>query len=487
MVSSAEYKIEDFNEWFNDIIFKAELCDLRYNLKGLIVYRPWSVYSINLMFRYFEDILNATGHQQVIMPTLIPEENFLKEADHVEGFAPEVFWVTEHGNEKFENRYALRPTSETAFYFMFSYWLQSYKDLPMKTYQRANIFRYDSKATKPFFRGREFYFFETHNIFETYEEAEEQVLEDMQITKDIVYDMLGLPFLFFKRPQWDKFPGAVNSFAADVIFSNGKIIQVVTTHNLGTNFTKPFEVKFKDKDEQIKNPSGTCYGPGITRLYGAMISVHGDKLGLRIPFDLAPIQVIITPIYFKDQDNEKVEKLSIEIAENLDKLGYKVKIDDQKEKTPKERFTFYEMKGVPIRIEIGPKDIAEGVVTFFRRDINEKYKVFLADIYDDIKKVKSEFIENLREQADRDFEEKIISVTTYDDLKEVLDKDQVARVPLCSIEMDGLHCADEIKADTKGGEVRGTRMDYDDIPEEDAICVVCGKKANCIVYVGKSY
>ncbi len=487
MVSSEEYKIEDLNEWFNDIIVKAELADQRYNIKGFVVFRPWSVHSISLMFRSYEDKLNETGHQQLIMPALIPEENFLKEAEHVEGFTPEVFWVTEHGSEKFENKYALRPTSETAFYFMFKYWLQSYKDLPMKTYQRANVFRYDSKATKPFIRGREFYWYETHNLFETIEDAEEQVLEDMQITEEMLHQEFGIPFIFFKRPQWDKFPGAINTYAADAILQNGKVLQLPSTHLLGDKFTKTFDVKFKDKDEQVKYAYGTCYGPGISRIYGGMICVHGDKLGLRIPFDLAPIQVIITPLYFKGEDTEKVEKLCIEIAESLDKLGYKVKIDDQKEKSPKERFTFYEMKGVPVRIEVGPKDIFEGVVTLFRRDLNEKYKVSFADIYDEIKKIKQDFIINLREQADRTFEEKIVTVTTYDDLREVLEKDQVARVPLCSIDMDGKACADDIKADTKGGEVRGTRMDYEDIPEEDAICVVCGKKASCMVYVGKSY
>ncbi|MCK9292652.1 MAG: proline--tRNA ligase [archaeon] len=487
MASSKDFEIEEFNDWFNDIIFKAELADIRYNIKGFVVFRPWSVFSMSKMFRIYEDFLNETGHQQVMMPTLIPEENFLKESEHVEGFSPEVFWVTKHGDEDFEQKYALRPTSETAFYFMFSYWVQSYKDLPLKTYQRANVFRYDSKATKPFIRGREFYWFEAHNLFETLEEAKEQVLEDMEITEAMLHQEFAIPFLFFKRPQWDKFPGAINTYAADTILPNGKMLQLPSTHLLGTKFTETFNVKFKDKDEQLKFPFGTCYGPAISRIYGGLISVHGDKNGLRLPFDLAPTQVIILPLYFSTADNEKVEKLCLDIAEDLDKLGYRVRIDDQKEKTPKERFSYSEMKGIPLRIEIGPKDILEGVVTVYRRDLNTKEKIFIADLYDDIKKISQEFTDNLREQADEFFESKIVTVYTYDDLKEVLDENKVARVPICSIEMEGKACADEIKADTKGGEVRGTRMDYEDLPNEDAICIVCGKKSNCMAYVSKSY
>jgi len=487
MPSDEKYKIKDLNEWFNDIIFKAELIDVRYNLKGFTVFRPRSVFSISKMFRIYEDKFNETGHQQVMMPALIPEENFLKESDHIEGFTPEVFWVTKHGDEDFEQKYALRPTSETAFYYMFKYWVQSYRDLPLKTYQRANVFRFDSKATKPFIRGREFYWYESHNIFETLQEAVNQVYEDMQITEDMLHEEFGIPFIFFKRPQWDKFPGAVDTFAADTILDNGRILQLPSTHLLGTKFTETFDVKFKDKDDEMKHPFGTCYGPAISRIYGGMICVHGDSLGLRIPFDLAPVQIILVPLYFSDFDNTKLEAFCLDIAQDLDKLGYRVKIDDQTSKTPKERFSEYEMKGIPIRIEIGPKDIFSGTVVIFRRDLNEKKKVDVADIFDEIKLIESEFINNLRSQADEVFEEKIITVNNMDDLKEVIDDNLVARVPFCSIDMDGKNCFEELKAETKGGDIRGVRMDVKEVPEENDVCVVCKKKAQSIVYVGKSY
>ncbi|MDD3244770.1 MAG: proline--tRNA ligase [Candidatus ainarchaeum sp.] len=487
MVSNQELKIQEFNDWFNDIISKAELADLRYNIKGMVVYRPWSTYSINKIFRMYEDVFDKTGHQQMIMPLLIPEENFFKEKEHVQGFTPEVFWVTEHGDEKFETKYALRPTSETAFYFMFSLWVDSHRDLPFKTYQRANIFRYDTKATKPFFRGREFYFFETHNIFETYEESYDQVLEDMQISEDILHVSLAIPFIFFNRPQWDKFPGALNTYGADALMPNGKTIQIVTTHTLGQNFTKPFDVKIKDINEEIVYPYGTCYGPGITRIYGALIGVHGDKIGLRLPFELAPTQIIITPLYFSGVDSNKIEEVCLDFATDLDKLGYRVKIDDQKEKRPKERFEYYEMKGVPVRIEVGPKDIDDGSVMIFRRDTNEKTRVCFADVFDEIKKISERFTDNLREQADEEFDDKLISLDNYDELKEELEKGKLVRVPFCSIDMDGKACADQLKSETNGGEVRGVRMDISEIPEDEEKCIVCNKKANVFVYVAKSY
>ncbi len=487
MVSSEEYKIEDFNDWFNDITQKAELADLRYNIKGIVVYRPWSTFTLNKMFRLFEDTLDSTGHQQVIMPLLIPEENFLKEAEHVDGFCPEVFWVTEHGTEKFEQKYALRPTSETAFYYMFAYWLESYRDLPIKTYQRANIFRYDTKQTKPFFRGREFYWFETHNIFETAEDTYAQILQDMQITEEIIHLELGIPFIFVKRPQWDKFAGAEDTFAADTMMPNGKASQLATTHILGQKFTTTFNVKFRDKDEETKIPYGTCYGPGISRIYGNLIGVHGDKNGLRLPFELTPIQIIIVPLYFSSQDTEQLEKICLDFAVDLDKLGYRVKIDDNREKKPKERFSFYEMKGVPLRIEIGPKDIENSQVTLFRRDFNTKENVLFTDLFEAIEKISREFTDNLRTQADDFFEQTLSEASTKEGLIDEIKKGKFVKIPFCSIDHDGKYCYDELKAATDGAEIKGTRVDITETPALEEQCVICGNKAKHYVYVARSY
>src|SRR4030043_806289 len=206
-------KDENFSEWFSQIIQKAELADLRYNLKGFLVFQPWAVLSMEKMFSYMEKVLQKKGHKPYWFPALIPKSNFEKESEHVKGFTPEVFWVTHGGDKKLEEPFALRPTSETAFYQMFNLWIRSYKDLPFKTYQRANVFRYETKATRPFLRSREFHWIETHCAHATQEDAMKQVHEDMETTKEVIHDIYGLPFIFFERPAWDRFPGAYRTFA----------------------------------------------------------------------------------------------------------------------------------------------------------------------------------------------------------------------------------------------------------------------------------
>ena len=281
-------KEKDFSEWFTQIIEQAELADTRYNVKGLPVYRHWAARSIRKMYHLFEDVLDRKNHEPLIFPSLIPERNFLLEKDHVAGFTPEVFWVTEHGaGEKIEEKLALRPTSETAFYFMYNKWIRSHNDLPFKRYQSCQIWRYEGKATRPFFRTREIYWIETHNAFATAEEAEQQVLEDMETTKEVLFDQLAIPHITFQRPHWDKFAGAVNTYAADALMGSGKVLQLPSTHYLGQNFSKPFDVKFMDKDNKEKFVYLTCYGIAMSRNYGALIALHGDNKGLVLPFAIA--------------------------------------------------------------------------------------------------------------------------------------------------------------------------------------------------------
>src|SRR4030042_5650153 len=223
-------KDENFSEWYSEIVQKCELADLRYNVKGFLVFQPWSVLSMEKMFSYMEKALQKKGHNPYWFPAVIPEKNLKKESSHIGGFTPEVFWITSHGkNEPIEEKLALRPTSETAFYHMFSYWIRSYKDLPFKTYQRANIFRYETKATRPFLRSREFHWIEAHCAHATEEDAMKQVYEDMETTKEVLHDIFCLPFMFFERPSWDKFPGAQRTFAADVLNPDGKLVQQHST------------------------------------------------------------------------------------------------------------------------------------------------------------------------------------------------------------------------------------------------------------------
>ena len=231
-------KDKNFSEWFTEIIKVAELADVRYNVKGFVVFQPWSVLAMEAMYDLYESALQRKGHKPMWFPAVIPEKNFFLEKSHVEGFAPEVFWITEHGaNEKLEEKLALRPTSETAIYQMYSLWIRSYKDLPFKAYQRAQVWRHETKATRPFLRSREFYWIEAHDVFANEEGAMKQVHEDMETAEEILHKKFGVPFIFFKRPQWDKFAGAVNTYGADAIMPNGKMVQQPSTHLLGQNFS----------------------------------------------------------------------------------------------------------------------------------------------------------------------------------------------------------------------------------------------------------
>ncbi|MFX0210540.1 MAG: aminoacyl--tRNA ligase-related protein, partial [Candidatus Hodarchaeota archaeon] len=303
-------KNRNFSEWFTEIVKRAELADMRYNVKGFIVYPPWSTISMKRMFDIYEAEMNKFGHQPVIFPSVIPESNFQVEADHVEGFAPEVFWITSAGSSGLlEERLALRPTSETAMYPLYSLWIRSWRDLPLKLYQSGKVWRYEGKSTRPFLRGREFIWIEGHDVFATLEEAIAQTKEDMQISHNVLEGHFGIPFIGFQRPEWDKFAGAIHTYAADTLMPDGRFLQLPSTHLLGDNFAKAFNIEYMDEAGDMHFGYQTCYGPAISRIFGAMIAIHGDNNGLIFPFEVAPIQIIIIPILAKNEV-EKVKEYS---------------------------------------------------------------------------------------------------------------------------------------------------------------------------------
>jgi len=452
-------KEEDFSAWYTELITKAELADIRYNIKGFVVYREWATITIRKMYKKTEDLLEEKGHLPLTMPSLIPESNFLLEADHVEGFAPEVFWVTEVGSSgKLAERLALRPTSETALYKMYSMWIRSYKDLPYKRYLSCQVWRYEGKMTRPFFRGREFHWIEAHNVFATMEEAIEQVKEDME-----------------------SFSGAQKTFAADALMGSGKVLQLPSTHLLGQNFSKPFDVKYVDTDGEEKYGYQTCYGPSQSRNYGAMIAYLGDDKGLVLPFDLAPIQIVIIPILFKEKEDIVLTKAK-EIFERL-KKKYTVKIDDSDE-SPGSKFYNWELKGVPIRIEIGPRDLEKNQMVLVKR--HDGKKIFVKD--PDLEKVVDEIAQNytkeIKEKSMIDFESQIELTYEKDAAISAINNGKIVCCGFCSIDMDGEHCAEIVEKDIKGF-VRGKRVD--DEKNEFATCLICGKPAGCTVYIAKSY
>ncbi len=470
-------KNDNFSEWFTEIVQKAELADLRYNVKGFLVFQPWSVLTMEKMYDYLEKSLQKKGHKPYFYPTVIPESNLKKESTHIKGFTPEVFWVTSAGNDKFEEKLALRPTSETAFYQMFSIWIRSYKDLPFKTYQRANVFRYETKATRPFLRSREFHWIETHCAHASEQNAMSQVREDMQTTKEVLHDIFGLPFIFFERPSWDKFPGAYRTFAADVLNPDGKVVQQPSTHLLKQDFSKAFDVKFKDKDGKDKYVWLTCYGPAVSRIFASVVIVHGDDKGLRFPWEIAPLQIAIVPI----ADNEKILKKAEEIKKDIE--GFASVEIDSTDKSAGEKFNYWEMKGVPIRIDIGLKDIESKKLTIFRRDTNEKKQVDEKKFMDEIKKISSEYSKNLIKQADKLFNDRIKDAKNIKEMKKVIDNGSIARAMFCSVEKDGEKCAEIIEKET-GAKVRGTKLEEE---KASGNCAICGKKASKVVYIARDY
>jgi len=473
-------KSENFSEWYSQVVQKAELADIRYNVKGFLVHQPWSVRIMKKMRDFFEEELEKKGHEPVWFPAVVPESFLKKEKQHAE-FSADVFWVTEAGEnfEKLEEKLALRPTSEAAMYTMFSLWIRSWRDLPLKTYQSCQVWRYES-VTRPFIRGREFYWIEGHDVFATEEEALEQVKEDMDTTEKVMYEKCAIPFLFFKRPEHDKFKGAVNTFAADSMMPDGKAIQLPSTHFLGQNFSKAFGIKFVDKDEKTKYAWQTCYGPAFWRILGALIAIHGDDKGLVLPPEIAPIQVIIVPILGKD--DKKVVKKAKEVEKLLKDKGFEVKLDDRKEYTPGWKYNYWELKGVPLRIEVGPIDVKKKQVVVARRDTGEKIVVKDGKLVKSLSELLKQIQSNLIKKADKFFKESLHEAKDFETLKKILkEKGGFVRVNWCGSK----ECADYIKAETEGGTIRGTLFGKKE--KVFGNCVWCKKEAKEVVYIAKSY
>ncbi len=473
-------KEENFSEWYTQVVQKSELADIRYNVKGFLVHMPWSVRIMKKIRDFFEEELEKKGHEPVWFPAVIPQSFLKKEKQHAE-FSANVFWVTEAGEnfEKLEEKLALRPTSETAMYTMFSLWIRSWRDLPLKTYQTCQVWRYES-VTRPFIRGREFYWIESHDVFATEEEALEQVKEDMETTENVMHKKCAIPFLFFKRPEHDKFKGAVSTFAADSIMPDGKAIQLPSTHFLGQNFSKAFDIKFVDKDEKTKYAWQTCYGPAFWRILGALIAIHGDNKGLVLPPEIAPIQVIIVPILGKEDKKvmEKAEKVEKVLREN----GFEVYLDRRKEYTPGWKYNYWELKGVPVRVEVGPTDVKKKQVVVARRDTREKIVIKDSQLIKSLRKILEEIQSNLIKKADKFFKENLHEAKDFETLKKILEeRGGFVRVNWCGSK----ECADYIKAETAGGTVRGTLFGKNE--KVFGKCVWCKKEAKEVVYVAKSY
>ncbi|MBW9223642.1 proline--tRNA ligase [Methanothermococcus sp. SCGC AD-155-E23] len=388
--------MENFSEWYSEILERAEIYDVRYPIKGCGVYLPYGFkirrYTLDILRRLLEE----RGHEEVLFPLLIPEDLLAKEGEHIKGFEEEVFWVTHGGKKPLEVKLALRPTSETAIYYMMKLWVKVHKDLPIKIYQVVNTFRYETKHTRPLIRLREIMTFkEAHTAHATREEAENQVKEAIEIYKEFFHE-LGIPVMVSRRPEWDKFPGAEYTVAFDTIFPDGRAIQIGTVHNLGQNFSRTFDLEFETLEGGKDYAYQTCYGIS-DRVIASIIAIHGDEKGLVLPPNVAPIQVVVVPLLFKGK-REMVEEKAVELYNLLKDMGVRVEIDNR-DIRPGRKFYHWELRGVPVRIEVGPKDLENKMVTIYRRDTEEKYQVREEDIKEEILDLFERIKENMRERA----------------------------------------------------------------------------------------
>ena len=479
-------KSENFSEWFSQVCSErgAKLADLRYNVQGFIVHRPWAMRILRKIYEMLEEDVETTGHEPMLFPAVIPESNLMKEKEHA-GFAPDVFWITHAGGAKLEERVALRPTGETQIYPMYSLWIRSYNDLPFKGYQsRITVFR-NEKTTRPFLRGREFMFFESHDVFREHEEALAQIREDMKTMENVVKKRLKIPFIFFRRPQWDKFMGADDTYASDSLLPDGRRNQISSTHDLGQRFARAYNVVFKDSDGREKLCWQTCFGPGIWRIMAAVIAIHGDDKGLVLPFEVAPVQAVIVPITFSrsKKENRDVLKHSLMVKDLLSGEGIRARVDVS-DKTPGFKFNEWELLGVPIRIEIGPREAEKKTATIVRRIDSHKEAAGLKGLSSMIRKEADALDRELWKHAEGFFNRAIASAGSMDEAERIMASHKgFIKVPFCSTGMQGQGCAETLKEKTTY-DVCGTPFRSPEKPKGK--CIICGEPAGEIVYIAKS-
>jgi prolyl-tRNA synthetase len=465
-------KKEDFSEWYHELLMTAEIIDNRYPVKGMCVWFPFGFAIRKSVYAIIRELLDP-DHQETQFPLMIPENEFMKEAQHIKGFEDEVYWVTCGGTAPLEVKLALRPTSETAIYPMFKLWIRSHADLPLRIYQIVNTFRYETKHTRPLIRLREITSFkEAHTVHATWEEAAEQV-ETAIARYSQFYRRLALPFLVSRRPSWDKFPGADYTTAIDVIMPDGKTLQVGTAHHLGSTFARTYDITYEDEAGEQKLVSQTCYGIS-ERCIAALISVHGDEKGLALPWEVAPVQVAIVPILLGDK--EKVLSVCRELQSKLAAEKIRVQLDTSDER-PGAKFYKWEMKGVPVRLEVGPRDIEKGVVTLVRRD-GAKKTVPMDGLALAIAAEAEELQSALYEKARTIHEGKVKEVSTIEEARAQTEAG-VALVPWCGEVDCGHQLEDQVGANMLG------EPQYQSFSE--AACAVCGKKCAGRTYMARQY
>ncbi|MBQ9937697.1 MAG: proline--tRNA ligase [Oscillospiraceae bacterium] len=463
---------EDFAKWYTDTVIKAELIDYS-SVRGCMVIRPYGYAIWELIQKELDNRFKESGHQNVYMPMFIPESLLQKEKDHVEGFAPEVAWVTHGGNEKLEERMCVRPTSETLFCEHYKSIVHSYRDLPKLYNQWCSVVRWE-KTTRPFLRSREFLWQEGHTIHSSAEEAKEETLRMLNTYAEFAENCLAMPVVKGEKTEKERFAGAEATYTIEALMHDGKALQSATSHYFGDGFARAFDIQFTDKENKLSYPFQTSWGC-TTRLIGAIIMTHGDDSGLILPPKVAPIQAVIVPIA---QHKEGVLDKAFELEKAL-KDEVRV-ICDGSDKSPGFKFSEYEMKGVPVRIEIGPRDIENGQCVLVLRHNREKRVVEINNLVAEVKKALCDVHTALYERALKNREDRTVSVTTLDDfVKTAQESDGFIKAMWCG----DRECEDKLK------ELAGVTSRCQPFEQEslDGKCVCCGKPAKKLVYWGKAY
>ena len=470
---------QHFGKWFRQVLSDAGIIDQRYPIKGMTVWLPYGFKIRGKMLQLLRELHDSTGHQEMLFPLLIPETSLAKEAEHIKSFEGEVFWVTQGGSTPLEVKLALRPTSEAAIGPMLKLWIRSHADLPIRLYQIVNTFRYETKATRPLIRVREIdNFKEAHTAHATENEAEAQVKEGIRIYKKF-FDTLAIPYKITKRPDWDKFPGAEYTISFEQIMPDGRTLQIGTVHNLGQNFAKAFDVTYETEKGKRQYVWQTCYGISGRPIAG-VLAMHGDDNGAVLPPTIAPVQVVIVPIPFKKMEKE-INEACQEVASRLKKANISVEVDLREDLTPGSKYYYWELRGVPIRVEIGPRDLKQGVATVVRRDTLEKQTFKTETITEDIAKLMNTMTDDLREKALQWMNAHVYRVNQLEEAKRLLRKKAgIVEILWCGNAECGHKLEEEVNA-----RVLGTPIDLEETVAGN--CVVCGKKAKEIMRTAVAY
>ena len=468
-------KEEDFSEWFQQLIQKAELIEYS-KVSGCYILRPRAYSMWNAGKIFFNNLITKDKVEEAYFPLLIPESLFKKESEHVEGFTPEVAWVTEAGSAKLNERLAIRPTSETIMYESYAKWIRSYKDLPLRINQWCNVVRWEFKNPTPFLRSREFLWQEGHTAFAKKEEAKKEAKKILKFYKKLFEEMYAVPVIEGIKSKKEKFAGADYTLSVETFLPNGKAIQGATSHHLGQNFSKVFDIKFLDNNEKESFVYQNSWGYS-TRSIGMMIMMHSDNKGLVTPPKMALNKIVIIPILIKGKE-EATLKQARQLKKQL-KIFAPI-LDDRREYSAGWKFNEWELKGVPIRIEIGPKDIENKQVVLVRRDTNNKTEIKLSNLKKEIKWQLNEIQKSLFEKAKTHLENSIAETSDYEELKKLIREKKLVLAPHCG----NPECEDLIKEELEG--VKTINSPLKNSKTKDR-CIKCNKKSKYKIYFGKSY